>query len=558
MPTPLRAVIYARYSTDLQRDASIEDQVRACRTLATRQGYDVSEIYTDRATSGASLMRPGIQSLLHDARQTRAFDVVLAHALDRLSRSQSDIASIYQQLQFARIPIETVTEGTIEEMHIGLKGTMNALFLKDLAKKTREGLRGRALAGKSAGGLTYGYRAVRAFDAEGERIRGDREIHPEEAAVVVRVLEAYAAGRSPKKIAEQLNAEGVPGPRGGAWGASTIHGNRLRGTGILNNELYVGKQVWNRLSYVKDPMTGKRVSRMNPEDEWEVTEIPKLRIVDDDLWQAVRSRQGALVSAGTSVPVWDRRRPKFLFSRLMMCGCCGCGFAKVNQEAFGCSQARNKGRAICTNMATIKRVDLESRVLTALQHHLMDPSLVEEFCLEYAAERNRLQAASLAGRGALERELARVKSDHGKLVDAIVAGVPAEQVKDRMIALDERRKTLEAELANTGAPSPLRYHPGMAVTYRERVAALIRGLGDVDGMEAAKDALRGLVERIVLTPDADGGLSIDLHGALAALLKLAAAGAASSQTATTTTLRGPDCQDPDNNNNNNKLVLVAG
>jgi site-specific DNA recombinase len=191
-------------------------------------------------------------------------------------------------------------------------------------------------------------------------------------------------------------------------------------------------------------------------------------------------------------------------------------FAKVNQDAFGCSQARNKGRAICSNMTTIKRVDLESRVLEALEHHLMDPGLVEEFCREYAAERNRLQAASLAGRSALERDLARVKSDHGKLVDAIVAGVPAEQVKDRMIALDDRRKGLEADLAEMTAPSPLRYHPAMAVTYRERVGALIRGLGDADGMEAAKDALLGLVERIVLTPEADGGLSIELHGALAA------------------------------------------
>ncbi|MDT0684713.1 recombinase family protein, partial [Roseicyclus sp. F158] len=524
----------------------MEDQIRACRALATRQGYDVGEIYTDRATSGASLMRQGIQSLLHDARQTQAFDVVLAHALDRLSRSQSDIASIYQQLQFARIPIETVTEGTIEEMHIGLKGTMNALFLKDLAKKTREGLRGRALAGKSAGGLTYGYRAIRALDAEGERIRGDREIHPEEAAVVVRILEAYAAGRSPKKIAERLNAEGVPGPRGGTWGASTIHGNLQRGTGILNNELYIGKQVRNRLSFAKDPMPGKRVSRMNPEGEWEVTEIPELRMVDDDLWQAVRSRQGTLVCAGTSVPVRDRRRPKFLFSGLMRCACCGGGFAKVSQDAFGCSQARNKGRAVCTNMTTIKRVDLERRVLKALEHHLMDPGLVEEFCREYAAERNRLQAASLAGRSALEQQLARARADHGKLEDAIVAGVPAEQVKDRVIALDARRRNLEAELAETTAPSPLRYHPAMAVTYRERVGALIRGLGDDNGLEAAKDALRGLVERIVLTPETDGGPSIDLHGALAALLQLATGGEALSRAEKATTPHGNARQVTDN------------
>ena len=120
-------------------------------------------------------------------------------------------------------------------------------------------------------------------------------------------------------------------------------------------------------------------------------------------------------------------------------------FAKVNQDAFGCSQARNKGRAICSNMTTIKRVDLESRVLEALEHHLMDPGLVEEFCREYAAERNRLQAASLAGRSALERDLARVKSDHGKLVDAIVAmgaglkmPITAEGIEDEAI-LDSLR-----------------------------------------------------------------------------------------------------------------------
>ncbi|NDK36794.1 recombinase family protein, partial [Rhodovulum sulfidophilum] len=539
MPTPRRAAIYARYSTELQRDASIEDQIRACRTQADRQGYEVVKVYFDRAASGASLMRPGIQSLLQDAREARTFDIVLAHALDRLSRNQADIASIYQQLQFVRIPIETVSEGEIEEMHIGLKGTMNALFLKDLAKKTREGLRGRAIAGKSAGGLTFGYRAVRAFDATGERIRGDREIDPEEAAVVERILRDYAQGRSPKKIAEQLNREGVPGPRGGSWGASTIHGNRERGTGILNNELYVGRQVWNRLSYAKDPMTGKRVSRMNPEEEWEITEVPELRIVDDELWQAVRSRQGALISKGTRVPVWDRRRPRFLFSGLMQCGCCGGGFAKVSQDAFGCSRARNKGSAICTNMRTIKRVDLERRVLDALEHHLMDPGLVEAFCKEYTAERNRLQDAALAGRGNLEKELARVRGSHAKLVDAIVAGIPAEQVKDRMLALDARRRELEAALSSAPASGPVRFHPSMALTYRDRVGALIRGLGDAAGMEEAKEALRALVDRIVLTPAAEGeGLTIELHGALAGLLRLATGAEALTQATTAGTPEG--------------------
>ncbi|WP_223641397.1 recombinase family protein, partial [Rhodobacter sp. TJ_12] len=158
----------------------------------------------------------------------------------------------------------------------------DALFLKDLAKKTREGLRGRALAGKSAGGLTYGYRAVRRYTAEGEPIRGDREIHPEEAAVVERIMRAYAEGLSPKKIAEMLNLEGIAAPREKYWSASTIHGNRERGTGILNNELYIGRLVWNRQHFVKDPDTGKRQARPNPPEDWITEEVPHLRIISDD------------------------------------------------------------------------------------------------------------------------------------------------------------------------------------------------------------------------------------------------------------------------------------
>ena len=82
MTTPLRAAIYARFSTDMQSDASIEDQVRACREYAARQGLEVVETYSDRAVSGASLVRSGIQRLLREARGG-GFDVVISEGLDR-------------------------------------------------------------------------------------------------------------------------------------------------------------------------------------------------------------------------------------------------------------------------------------------------------------------------------------------------------------------------------------------------------------------------------------------------------------------------------------------
>src|SRR5215475_4574598 len=171
-----RAAIYARYSSDLQRDASIEDQVRLCRERLDYEGWDLAATYTDHAISGATRLRPGYQKLLEDARGG-AFDVVLAEALDRLSRDQEDVAALYKRLGFAGVRLLTLAEGEISELHVGLKGTMNALFLKDLAQKVRRGLEGRVREGRSGGGLCYGYKVVREHDARGEPIHGGRRVN---------------------------------------------------------------------------------------------------------------------------------------------------------------------------------------------------------------------------------------------------------------------------------------------------------------------------------------------------------------------------------------------
>ena len=229
-----RVALYARYSSDKQREASIEDQIRLCEERAAREGWKVVQHYTDHAISGASLMRPGIQALMQDA-QGKKFDLVLTESLDRISRDQEDIAGVYKRLRFAGVQILTLSEGPVSELHIGFKGTMGALYLKDLADKTRRGLRGRVEAGKSGGGNSYGYDVVVKFTAAGEPERGDRRINESEAAIVRDIFTAYAAGKSPKAIAHALNRQKVPGPSGEGWAPSTINGNWRRGTGILNN-----------------------------------------------------------------------------------------------------------------------------------------------------------------------------------------------------------------------------------------------------------------------------------------------------------------------------------
>jgi site-specific DNA recombinase len=421
----MKVAIYARYSSDNQRDASIADQMRVCRAFAERQGWTIAQEYSDHAVSGATLLRSGFQALMRDA-LNRRFDVVLAESLDRFSRDQEDTAGLFKRLTFAGVNIVTLAEGDITHLHIGFKGTMNALFLKDLAEKTHRGLRGRIEDGKSAGGLCYGYRVVKALNG-GTITTGEREIEPAEAAIVERMFRDFVTGVSPKQIAKNLNREGVPGPFDGPWSPSTIYGNAKRGTGILNNELYVGRLVWNRLRYVKNPDTGKRVSRLNPESEWMRKEIPQLRIVSDDLWAGAKQRQEhgrrAIRNAGNA---GGARRPQYLFSGLTKCGVCGAGFIMTGKHRLGCFGARDQGR--CDNHLTIRRDEVEARVLKALQEKLLNQELFAEFCDEFTREMNRLRMERRASLSSAKREVERIGTRIKKLLDLML---------DDEIAVDE-------------------------------------------------------------------------------------------------------------------------
>jgi len=241
-----RALIYARYNSENQREASIDDRIRICKERVEKEGWDLFKAFRDAASSGASSLRPGYRALLAAAPDGE-FDV--AEALDRLSRDREDVAGLFKRLRFAGIRIVTLAEREVAEQHVGLKGTMNALFLKDLADNTRRGPRGRVEAGMSGGGNAYGYRVVRRIGDDDNLVAGERAVDTEQAAVVRWILSAYAAGESPRRIAMALNASAIAGRRGGTWSASTINGNRARGTGILNNELYIGRLAWNRLTY---------------------------------------------------------------------------------------------------------------------------------------------------------------------------------------------------------------------------------------------------------------------------------------------------------------------
>jgi len=432
------AAIYARYSSDLQRDQSIEDQFRLCREFAARQDIEVVAEYADAAKSGASLFgREGVVDLLLDAASGK-FDTVVVESLDRLSRDQADLATLYKKLSFRGVKIVGVSGGTADEIQVGVRGLLGSLYLKDLADKTRRGLAGKVADGQSAGGRAYGYRPVK-----GEP--GRLEIVEEEAEIVRRIFEEFADGANAREVAERLNKDGVPAPRRLLWAANTIGGHEKKGTGILRLALYNGEIVWNKLRYIKDPSTGRRVSRPNPPEEWRRTPAPELRIVEPVLWETVQAR----LAGRAKSPVGYVRKHRLL-SGLIKCGVCGGGMA-INGSSRGrnrivCTRHRESGDAACSHGRSYYYEKVEEIVGAAFRSLLEDHEAMGIAVETNIENRRKLIAGEAKAYARAENELAKAKAKENRLVDFLIDGKITEATYDAKIG-EARADVAEAEAA---------------------------------------------------------------------------------------------------------------
>jgi site-specific DNA recombinase len=510
----MRVALYARFSSDLQNERSAEDQLAALRAVVRARGWREVAAFADRAISGAALAnRPGILTLLSEANRG-GFDVVLTEALDRISRDQEGTAHVFKRLSYNNIRLETLSEGQVSELHVGLSGTMNQLFLIELGKKTRRGLVARVKAGYSGGGRCYGYDIVE---------RGILRINEAEASVVRRIFKDYARGISPKTIAHALNCEGVSGPRGGTWSPTTIYGDRRAQDGILQQELYVGVRVFNRRRFRKHPDTGRRSSILNPPSEWLREPVPELRILSDEEWNAVRTRQADLADK----PAYQARRPKRFLSGLMWCSVCGCSMT-LNGGKYACSGNRERGA--CSNGKIIAAEKIEARVIDGLRRRLLAPEAIAQAVHAYreAAEAERLEI--VANRAPIERELAELDRRIARIADAYVDGaIDLAELKLKVPVLKARKAELESQLAAAGDPTIVALHPGAAERYRQLAADLHLVLKEEDAEEIRAE-VRKLIERIDFLPlEGLGKYELQIHGKLAALLGVAERAAASPE-----------------------------
>lgn len=509
-----RTAIYARFSTDLQNERSIDDQIALCRAYAARQGYVVVATFDDRGVSGASMhRRPGIKRLLAAAADGH-FDVVLAEMMSRIGRDLEDRASIRKRLTFAGIQIVTPSDGLVSPLTDSIRAVIDSQQLEDTKGMIRRGMAGVIREGRHAGGRAYGYRPVK-----GEP--GKLAIVEQEAEILRRIFAEYVAGRTPREIARDLNHDGIPPPRGDCWNASTLNGNFKRGHGILANELYVGVIVWNRVRMMLHPDTGRRISRSNPPTEWQRTPAPELRIIDDATWSAAQARKAKLTRKHPS----HARRAKHLLSGLLKCGCCGGGMSVKDREhgriRIVCTRSRESG--ICDNRAPVYLDSVERTALDGLRDELRQPRRMARYVKTYNAERRRLASDSVGAREKIEAQQVRVQRELDRAVTALVKGYVEEREAAGLIASARaERDRLAAELEQTKPAPVIALHPVAMETYHAAVDTLERTIADgaPEDVERTHAAVRQLIEGVIVHPRGDGGgMEIDVIGRISELVQ---------------------------------------
>ena len=536
----MRAAAYARYSTDKQSETSIEDQFRNCDQRAEREGWIVMARYSDKAMTGSTTERPEYQRMMADARSHK-FDVLLVDDLSRLSRDQIETEQARRRFVHWGIRLIGVCDGidTNSKGHkvlSGIKGIMNELFLDDLRDKVHRGLKGKALHGFHCGGRSYGYKLVPVYHESKTDQYGNPaiiatrlEIHPEEAKWVLHIFDWYAEGRSSRWIAAKLNELRVSSPRHKTWAMSCLYGDHKKGTGLLNNPLYIGRYIWNRFLWLKHPETQKRIYRSKPQTEWITKELPELRIVPQELWDRVKKRQSEAFAKGESVRKSlgsNIRRQggqdKYLLSGLLKCGLCGAKFVIVSPDRYGCASFVNRGLAVCGNRIRVSRQLTETLLLAGIKHELFTRDAFDLFLKETSrllteqANANRTDRSQISGRkAAVEKELAN-------LVSAIKAGIITQTTKDELEKLEAEHSRLKNRL--NAEPERTNKIVGILPGAWERYKALVVGLEHVpiDRIATVRPHLKALLGgSITLHPTAKGYLEAEMQGSYEGLVQLA-------------------------------------
>lgn len=520
----MRCAIYARYSSDNQKETSIEDQIRECKAYIEKQGWTLAEdqVYTDYALSGSDLSRPGYNAMKKAAGR-QSFDTVVVDDLSRLGRDAGESIGVYKEFQSYGVLIAAIADGIDTSRPSGkfplyFKGIMNEMFLDDMKAKVVRGLKGQVLRGYSAGGRVYGYKTEPILDPSGENDKFGRPkrlgckilVDQDQAEIVLRIFNLRASDLGYRSIAHLLNADGIPGPR-----ADTPSGNKDWSPGtirtILCNPKYIGTWEYNKSKWLNKRIQGLRRSTNNNPSEIVKFQSEELRIVSDALFNAVNSmrRKHNIVNR--------YGRGKYLMSGLLRCDNCGGGMVVQNARGYSgyvCRTARNKGPAVCDCSHRISRPELESAFVDELRRVLLTPQMSKSIIQKVNAKIRHALSGNKTAIPELRQQQSLLRKQLDNLLKMVEGGDTSESIRNRI-------KDRESQLKELGARinAQQRLTPNIQKVATEKIQDMILGLNRLlksrsDNIVLLRNALNNLFpDKITITQtETKDGIEFNVRG----------------------------------------------
>ena len=426
----MKAAIYSRYSSDNQREESIDAQIRAINEYAQRNNISVVKVYTDEAESAKTDDRPNFQKMIDDSSKG-IFECIIVHKLDRFSRNRYDSAFYRRRLTENGVRLISILENLDDSPEsIILESVLEGMaeyYSANLARETMKGLKETALKCKHTGGLPpFGYDID-----ENKKYR----INLYEAAAVKKIFTMYVSGSSYNTIIGWLDNNGYKTKKNQPFGMNSLNA-------IFNNEKYTGVFIFNR--------TKRDVNSHKNKSESEIIRIPGgvPQIIDFDLWNEIKEKLNKNRFKGARY----KAKNQYLLTGVIRCGKCGysmtgntrlSGQSKTPYSDYECNGKKNK--RLC-NMRNINRDHIEDIVLTGLYENLFSPKKIDKIVniiFDYAQQQAKEVSKDYIQ---YQNELKTVEKQISNIIDAIAGGMFHEAMKLKMGELEAKKNMLQSTL----------------------------------------------------------------------------------------------------------------
>lgn len=515
------AAIYARKSTDqtgiAEDQKSVARQIDHARAYAVRKGWVVADehVYIDDGISGAEFAnRPGFLRLMNAVKPRPPFQVLVMSEESRLGREAIETAFSLKTLVTSGVRVffyledrERTLDSPTDKIMLSLTAFSDELEREKARQRTYDAMLRKAKAGHVAGGRVFGYDNIEVRRADGKRSHSARRINEQEAAVVRRIYELYAAGTGYTRIAKGLNGEGVPAPRPqqgrpAGWCRSSVFD-------LLRRPLYRGQIVWNQTR--KRDRWGRKATSAKSPVEWVTIDAPELQIISDALWSQVQQR---FARTGRVGPSSTGARPRLrdldsahLLTGFARCALCNASFFPLSrshgrQRAFfyGCAAHHTRGAAVCANGLVMRKERIDEAVLQALGGEVLRPAVIDAVLKGvYKALRPDVQAVAAEK---VRAELVKVEREMTRLAEAIAAGGELTPLMAALTVRQRKQTDLQHALQMADRERTIVNRTAIEREVRERLArwrALLTGHVE-DGRELLRQVLNGPIR---FTPDRD-------------------------------------------------------